>query len=335
MKTKLIIIIISFFMLVVNAIAAQKTRIGIIGLDTSHAPAFVKLINSENPKPEFADFKVVVAYPHGSKTIESSFKRIPGFTDEVKKYGVRIVDSIEDLLDQVDCVLLVTNDGNLHLGQAAKVIKAGKIVFIDKPIGANLAQSIAIYELAKQYNVPVFSSSTLRFVKHNQAIAKGESGVILGADCYSPAVIEPSHADFAWYGIHGVETLFTVMGSGCASVSRTTSEGADVAVGLWEDGRIGTFRGIRTGKHIYGGTAFTNKGAIEIKGHEGYEMLLKEIVQFFKTKVSPVSEAETLEIFTFIEAADLSKKNNGKTISMSKTFIQGQKDAKKLLKKLN
>ena len=97
-------------------------RIGIIGLDTSHSVAFTKALNgnSSNTSP----FKIVAAYPNGSADIESSVKRIPGYTEEVKKYGVEIVDSIADLLSKVDFVCLETNDGRPHLQQALEVFKA-------------------------------------------------------------------------------------------------------------------------------------------------------------------------------------------------------------------
>ncbi|WP_298653141.1 Gfo/Idh/MocA family oxidoreductase [uncultured Proteiniphilum sp.] len=315
-------------------IAQAQIKIGIIGLDTSHSVAFTKFLNGEDKKEEFKEFRIVAAYPYGSKTIKTSYDRIPGYIEQVKELGVEITPSIAELLDKVDCVMLETNDGNLHLEQAYEVFKAGKIVFIDKPIGANLAQSIAIFRLAKQYNVPVFSSSALRYVSQSQKLRNGELGKVLGADCYSPAHIEPSHADMAWYGIHGTEALFTVMGTGCVSVNRMSSEGTDVIVGLWDDGRIGTVRGARTGKSPYGGNAFTDQGVVSTGVYEGYEALLKEILKFFKTRVSPVTEKETLEIFTFIEAADISKSQGGKIISMDATYQKGIKEAQKLIRKL-
>lgn len=328
-----------FFSLIVALLVATvpakgQVRIGIIGLDTSHSPAFTKLINAADKKPEYQNFTIVAAYPYGSKTIQSSYERIPRFTEEVKKYGVEIVSSIDELLKMVDCVLLETNDGNLHLEQAAQVFKAGKRVFIDKPVGADLVQAIAIFELARQYNVPVFSSSALRFTPQNQKIAKGEFGKIVGVDCSSPSPGEPSHPDFSWYGIHGVETLFTTMGTGCVSVGRVSSEGTDVVTGLWNDGRIGTFRGIREGKGLYGGRAYTAKGEVEVGGYEGFSYLLDHVMQFFTSGVAPVSEKETLEIFTFMAASNLSKAKGGKLVSMDETYRNAQKSAQKLLKKL-
>ncbi len=311
-----------------------QVKIGIIGLDTSHSTAFTKLLNGEDKKAEHKNFSIVAAYPYGSKTIKSSYERIPKYIEEVEKYGVEIVNSIAELLDKVDCVMLETNDGYLHLEQAEEVFKAGKIVFIDKPIGASLAQAIAIFELAKKYNVPVFTSSALRFSEKTLKIRNQEFGKVIGADCYSPAHNEPSHPDFSWYGIHGVETLFTVMGTGCVSVNRMSSEGADVVVGLWNDGRIGTFRGIREGKSVYGGTAFTTDGIEPVGGYEGYGLLLDEILKFFTTRISPVSEKETLEIFTFMEASNQSKQKGGKIISMEETYKKEEKRAKKLIGKL-
>lgn len=315
-------------------LSVGQVKIGIIGLDTSHSIAFTKFLNGEDKKEEFRDFRIVAAYPYGSKTIKSSFDRIPGYTKQVEELGVEIVPSISELLKKVDCVLLETNDGNLHLEQANEVFKAGKITFIDKPIGASLAQAIAIFELSKKYNVPIFSSSALRFVKQSQKLRNGELGRVIGADCYSPATSEPSHPDFGWYGIHGVETLFTVMGTGCVSVNRMSADSTDVVVGKWADGRIGTFRGIQQGKSGYGGTAFTTSGIVQVGTYEGYEALLSEILRFFKTRVAPVSEKETVEIFTFMEASNESERKGGKIISMNETYRKGVKDAEKLIRKL-
>lgn len=320
-------------MLVGTSLQAQ-IKVGIIGLDTSHSPAFVKAFNTEDPKPEYAGFRVVAAYPYGSKTIKTSLDRIPKYIDEVKKYGVKISDSIEDMLKEVDCVMLETNDGNLHPEQALLVFKAGKPVFIDKPIGANLAQAIAIFEMAEKYNVPLFSSSALRYSPDNQKLRKGELGKVFGADAFSPATMEPSHADLAWYAIHGVETMYTIMGQGCESVQRTYTEGSDLIVGKWSDGRIGTVRGIRDGKLSYGGSALTDKGVVPAGGYKGYDPLLVEVVQFFKTKVVPVSKEETLEIFAFIEAADMSREKGGKVVTIADAMKKGQKEARKLIKKM-
>ncbi|GAB3701753.1 Gfo/Idh/MocA family oxidoreductase [Spirosoma flavus] len=288
-------------------------RVGIIGLDTSHSTAFTKVLNAADASPDYAGYKIVAAYPYGSRDIESSTKRIPGYIEEVKKLNVEIVDSIDDLLKKVDVVLLETNDGRLHKEQAIQVLKAGKRVFIDKPIAASLSDVVAIFDASKQYKMPLFSASSLRYIKGIESIDKSQ---VVGADTFSPAVLEKTHPDLFWYGIHGVETLYTVMGTGCRNVVRVNTDGTDVVIGTWDDGRVGTFRGTRTGKHDYGGTVYTQNGNVKLGPYAGYEPLLKEIIKYFETGNVPVKPEETIEIFAFMEAADESKRRGGVAVSL-------------------
>jgi len=294
----------------------EGKRIGIIGLDTSHSIAFTKALNGSNAVETYLGYKIVAAYPYGSREIVSSSERIPGYTEEVRKFGVEIVNSIDELLPKVDVVMLETNDGRLHLEQALQVIKAGKRMFIDKPVTASLADAILIYEAAKKYDVPLFSSSSLRYIKGMDELLAGKIGNILGAETYSPAKLEKTHPDLFWYGIHGVEMLFTVMGTGCKSVVRISTADTDLVVGSWNDGRIGTFRGIRKGKLDYGGTIFGEKGIQSFGNYAGYDSLLVRIIRFFDTGIVPVKPEETLEILAFMEAADLSKVNNGASVEL-------------------
>lgn len=292
-------------------------RVGIIGLDTSHSIAFTKALNASEADSNLKGYRIVAAYPYGSKTIESSFSRIAGYTDEIKQLGVTIEDSIEALLEKVDVVMLETNDGRLHLEQAQPVLKAGKRLFIDKPIAASLKDTLAIFETSSTHDVPVFSSSSLRYVPNLADIKSGKSiGKVYGVDTYSPATLETTHPDLSWYGIHGIEMLYAVLGTGCERVSRTHNEGTDIVVGTWSDGRIGTFRGIRAGANGYGGTAFGEKGQAVFDKYSGYTPLLYEIINFFESGIPPVDPQETIEMITFIEAADISKNRNGAAVTL-------------------
>ncbi|MCA5005574.1 Gfo/Idh/MocA family protein [Sphingobacterium bovistauri] len=293
----------------------NKKRIGIIGLDTSHSLAFTKTLFQESER--FRGFKVVAAYPFGTKTIPSATSRIPQYTTDIKQYDVEIVDSIKSLLKKVDFILLETNDGRLHLEQAREVFKAKKPLFIDKPLAASYRDAAEIFALSKKYNVPFFSTSSLRYIEGLQDVIAGKYGKVLGADVYSPAAIDPSHPDFFWYGIHAVEMLFAAMGLGCQSVSRTHTQDADILVGVWNDGRIGTVRGTRSGQAEFGGVIHCEKATVKLGKFEGYSLLLDEIVKFFDTKNIPFDGQETLEICAFIEAADLSKANSGQKINLA------------------
>ena len=279
-------------------------KVGIIGLDTSHAIAFTQLLNDKNAPPELARCRVVAAYPQGSPDIESSVSRVPKYKEDIRKLGVEIVDSIDELLQRVDAVLLETNDGRPHLEQARAVYKAGKPVFIDKPIAGSLRDAVAILAEAKAAGVPMFSSSSLRYGENTQAARGGAVGRVEKCETSSPASIEPTHPDLFWYGIHGVESLFTVMGTGCQSVVRTTENGKIVVTGKWTGGRVGVFRESKD----YVGKALGEKGEAPVGQSSGYRPLVVEIVKFFRTGVSPIDPQETLEIYAFMEAADESKR---------------------------
>jgi predicted dehydrogenase len=303
-----------------KSLPEQGKRIGIIGLDTSHSVAFTKEFNNPNPDPELGGYRVVAAYPKGSEDIESCIERIPEYTKQVSALGVEIMDSIEALLEKVDVVLLETNDGRPHLKQALPVLKAGKKMFIDKPMTTSLGDAVALFDEAERRKVPVFSCSALRFMESLQPVANGKIGKVIGASTYSPATLEKTHPDLFWYGIHGVEVLFTVMGAGCKSVTRVHTDDTDLVVGLWADNRIGTFRGTRSGKHDYGGFVYGEKDNVTIGPFLGYKPLLLEIVKFFQTGIVPFSSNETLEIIAFMEAADESKRLGGVPVSMDKIW---------------
>ena len=290
--------------------------VGMIGLDTSHSPAFTRYIN--NPEgSESTGFKVVAAYPHGSRKIESSYSRIPRYTKAVKEMGVEIVDSIDELIERVDYILLETNDGHPHLEQAMPALIAGKPMFIDKPVAGSLRDAVAIFEASKRYDTPVFSSSSLRYINNAQAVRyQNKIGKVVGADAYSSAGREPSHPDLFWYGIHGVEIIFTVMGTGCKSVTRTETDKTDIVVGTWNDGRAATFRGIRDGEGGIGGIAFGTEEILTLGPSHGYRPLVEEILKFFRTGNPPVSMDETLEIYAFMEAADESKRRGGEPVTL-------------------
>ncbi|MET6998052.1 Gfo/Idh/MocA family protein [Chitinophaga defluvii] len=309
----------------VNSLFAKSrgeagTRVGIIGLDTSHSVEFTKMLNDANADPAYGGFKVVAAYPQGSKDIPSSVKTIPEYTEKVKALGVEITDSIASLLEKVDVVLLETNDGRRHLEQALPVFKSGKRVFIDKPIAASLADTKAIFKAAKQYNVPTFSSSALRFIDSIQQVQKGQIGTVNGVDIFTPAPTEKTHPDLFWYGIHGVEMLFALLGTGCQQVTRVYTESTDLVTGVWEGGRIGSLRGTRNGTYAFGGNAFGEKGNAVIGNFESYKPLVLQITEFFKTGVVPVRPEETLEMIAFMEAADVSKRKGGVPVKLIRPY---------------
>jgi predicted dehydrogenase len=302
-------------------------KAGLIGLD-AHALSWTKILNDPQATGQLADMIVVAGYPGGSPDIPQSMELLKKHLGPLQEMGVEIVDSIDELIQKVDVVLILSIDGRKHLEEARPVFAAGKPVFIDKPIAASLAEAIEIFRLSKKHKVPCFTSSSLRFAKRTIDIRSDpQLGELVGCDQYAPCPLEPHHPDFFWYGIHGVEPLFTIMGTGCASVTRVSTEGTDMAIGVWKDGRIGSVRGIRNGRRGYGSSVFGTKGIVPGGAFDGYEPLIVEIVKFFKTGIPPVSEEETLEIFAFMEAADESKRQGGRPVTLESVMTKARQTA--------
>jgi hypothetical protein len=130
-----------------------------------------------------------------------------------------------------------------------------------------------------------------------------------------------------FYGIHGIEPLFALMGPGCETVTRIRTKETDLVSGLWKDGRIGTYRGIRSNRADYGAVAFGSKRILHAGKEGGYEELCREIGRFFKTGKSPVPPEETIEIFAFMEGADESKQQGGVPVSISKVLAKAKAEA--------
>ena len=306
-------------------------RVGIIGLDTSHVVAFTTVFNKGPKNPadaaKFSGFRVTAAFAQGSKDIPESTTRVPEYTEKLKGMGVEIVDSIEKLCAQVDFVMLESNDGRVHLEQVLPVLKAGKTVFIDKPIGGSLADVIRIQEAAKKAGVVYFCSSSLRFAASTQAVAQGSIGKVKTAYTTSPASLEPHHPDLYWYGIHGCESLYAAMGTGCISVKRDKSAAGMIQVtGNWGDGRVGIYREAdRKAKGgPYGGKAVGEKGEADVGKFDGYEVLLQAVVKMFRTGQPQVSAEETLELYVFMEAADESKRQGGTEVKLADVLAKAR-----------
>jgi GFO/IDH/MocA oxidoreductase family protein len=296
---------------------AADLRIGIIGTDTSHVPAFSKLLNDASAPDHIAGARVVAAYKGGSKDIEESASRLEGFAETLRtRYGVEIVDSIPALLAKVDAVLVTSVDGRVHLEQARPVIAAHKPLFIDKPLAATLEDAREIARLASAAGVPWFSSSSLRF---GSIGAMGRQPAASAVTTWGPGPFEPHHhLELAWYAIHPIELLYTLMGTGCETVTRVSGTNQDTIVGRWKDGRVGTVNAARPYAD-YGALVFQDRKVVEnhpkTSGGD-YGALMVEIVKFFQTGKPPVSNEETLEIFAFLDAAQRSKEQGGRPMAL-------------------
>lgn len=310
---------------------AAPIRIGLIGLDTSHAGAFTQLLNDSSRADHIPGARVVAAFKGGSPDVVASATRVDKFTADLRdKWQIPIVDTIDELVKRVDAVMLTSVDGRVHLAQARPVIAARKPLFVDKPFAASVRDAKEMARLAREAGTPIFSSSSLRFNDDVQAIKRDPRvAEVRGAMAWGPATLEPHHPDLFWYGIHTVEILYTFMGPGCERVTRTFTPGADLVSCQWKDGRIGVVRGIRDSASAYGQVVFGPKAFVSVPAPEaaaggvkrsGYYGLVTAAIEFFRTGKSPVPIEETIEIMAFMETADLSKARGGAPVAISEVL---------------
>jgi predicted dehydrogenase len=317
-------------------------KVGVIGLDNYQAVAFTELFHSPKAAGDLAGLRVVAAFPGGSPDVEESARELPKWTEGIKKLGVEVVGSPEEVLRRVDAVLVMSVDGRAHLGQLKPVLKAGKPVYVGRPLAASLADVAEIFRLAAGHKAPIFSCSQHRFSPGFVGMRNHpDVGKVLGADVYGGCPREPHHPDLYWHAVHGVDTLYTIMGPGCVSVTRASTDLADVVTGTWADGRVGVYRGIRQGALKYSAVVFGDKGVspagvyghgVPVKGvaptddrYMGYEGVAVEIAKFFKTRTPPVSAAETTEVFAFLEAAEESKRRGGAPVKLADVLAKARK----------
>ena len=295
-------------------------RLGIVDCDTSHVVAFTARLNHlDVPEDQWVEgARVVMAVPG---TSQLSPERIPGFVERLRGWGVRIVDEPTALLGAVDAVLIESVDGSVHLERALPFLEAGLPTYVDKPFTCSLVEARRLVEAAAARRLPLFSASSLRYAPQVQEVrqSREELGAMLGCDVHGPGALHPRNPGWFHYGVHSVELLYTLMGTGCATVRCLATPGAHVALGRWADGRLATVRATRGGASSYGfaahGARRTVVAAVDTTAI--YRELLRRIVGMFETGAWPLSAEELLEPVAFQEAANVSAERGGEEVRLA------------------
>jgi hypothetical protein len=300
-----------------HSLFAAELRLGIIGTDSSHVVEFTRILNDASDSHHVPGAHVVAVYASSSADIAASHDRAPRFEATLKtKWQLSFVGSIHEMCPMVDGLLMETDDGRAHWEQFRQAADCGKPIFIDKPLAATLGDVRKIARLAKVKNVPWFSASSLRFGD----IQTLRSSELTGAFVWGPGPLEAHHQiDLSWYAIHAAEMLFTLMGPDVEQVTRTYTADADEVTGVWKGGRIGTFRALRP-YGSYGAVTFLpeNKTASLTKITPDYVPLVRQIIAFMQTGIPPVPNAETVQLYIFLDAARRSRNHKGAPVRMQK-----------------
>ena len=294
-------------------------KLGMIGLDTSHCEAVVGALNYPDGPHHVPGARVVGAYPGGSALCAVSRDRLAKFTEAIRdKHHVKLYDSIEELGRHVDAFLLHSVDGRQHLEQFRTLSRFGKPVFIDKPMTCSAADARQIAALALQTRTPWMSASSVRYSAGIAGLTAPDDEVG-SCEAFGTLPILDDYPTYFWYGVHGADMLFSYLGKGCRTVQTLHSGQTDLLIGTWEDGRIGTVRGMRFTAYHFGCTVFTKKGTLHglvAPEPPGHYLLLKDVVRFMQTGASPIEPEETVEVMAFLDAAGRSLAEGGRVVEL-------------------
>lgn len=298
----------------------SNLRIGFIGLDTSHVSAFARFLNDPNDPNYKPGSPVTCAWPGGSPDFKASIDRVGGFTQELREsFGVEILDTPEAVAEACDLIFITAVDGRTHPDLFLRVAKAGKPVFIDKPFALSVTEAREMIALAAAEGITLMSCSSLRFSEELLAAVKAGRDEILGCDLYGPMSEEATQPGLFWYGCHTVEMLVSVMGTGCREVRCLKTDGHDVVTATWTGGRVATVHGLRGGHWKFGAVIHRTDGPIFVDGSAGrppYLCLLDAILESLPNGRSAVPPEEMLEVVSIIAAANESRLNNGRPVTL-------------------
>ncbi|MFH1903705.1 MAG: Gfo/Idh/MocA family oxidoreductase [Candidatus Omnitrophota bacterium] len=293
----------------------EEIRAGIIGLDTSHTIEFTRRLQAPDCPPDqrVEGMNVIscLRFPSPFQSEPDQDKR----QEQLEQWGVKVSGKLEEVLNGTDVFLLEINDPSLHLDYFKKVMDAGKPIFLDKPPADTLKNAQDIFRLAREKNLKLFSASSLRFapqvIQLPREIPQPKIGGALG-----PLGKAPAGSSIVWYGIHTVEMIQAVMGTGAKKVFGRRDPMGISGIIEYGDGRRATIQ-LNEGIWHYAVLGLNDKVIkfLPVDASRLYTDLLKKIVEFFRGGEPPVSFEESLEVQAILEAIEKSV-NTGREQSL-------------------
>lgn len=283
-----------------------EIRIGMVGLDTSHSVAFTKCLQAPDVA---ADQKVDGARVVSCMRFETPFQDKNGLDTrqkQMEEWGVTVTEDFEEAVAECEAIMLEINDPAYHLEYFRKCVPLGKPIFLDKPMADNTTNARAIYKLAKENGLRVFSASSLRFVpgliESCKAIPSSDYAYTYGALGKAPA-----GSSIVWYGVHAFEMLERAMGQGAIGVFARRDKAGVVCMVEYPNNRRGIVE-LTEGSSAYGG-CLRDKGKAApyvCDNSRLYPNQLEKVVDFFKGAQPAATLDDALEVTAMLDAAERS-----------------------------
>jgi len=248
---------------------------------------------------------------------DSGETRPEGFAEDFcRQFNIpHAVKDPAEMLPLVDGVIVHTANWDKHLEQAEPFVKAGKAVFIDKPIAGNLRDINRYLEWVKA-GYRVTGGSVMRYFQPALdflALPETERGKVCTA--YTAVGVD----DFN-YGVHGYAILASIMGPGIISAQYLGSSNQKQIMLEWSNGRIGLLTAGKSPWLPFNMTVVTERKVVQMQAEElVYNAMIREVMPYFtgKTDTPPVPSAELIEPELAAIAARMSWMNNGQKVFLT------------------
>lgn len=226
-----------------------------------------------------------------------------------------VVSKPEDVIGEVDAVIIATDIGHEHIARARPFIESGLPVFIDKPLVDN-EKDLEIFKSWKAEGKPILSSSSMRYSKefapYRESVA--EFGELRFISLTMPKTWER-------YGIHVLEAIYPILGTGFISCRNTGTVNRDV-VHIKHKKNVDIIAVVIN--DLYGadcalrlcGTA----GHVEVTHRDhfySFKQQLDSFITYLRTGVEPFPFIETEELMKMVIAGIRSREEKGREVMLS------------------
>jgi predicted dehydrogenase len=280
-------------------------RFGLVGVNTSHSDAFSRILNgSATDEPTVDGGRVVAIW--GNEGDDARVEELAAKHDIPQQ-----VANPTDMIGSIDGVLIVDDHGGgeTHAALARPFIEAGLPTFIDKPMSTEYRDAAELFELADKTGAPLMSCSALRFAAELEP-ARAELERIGKLS----SVISTGPGDWYYYGVHAVELLGAVAGTGAATLHRHRFDQRDVAVISYPDGPTAIVQTLRDASYVFELVAYGENGHLSIEVKDSlafYSNTIREVVRMAETGKAPLTAAQTLEVLAILRAGEASAETGG------------------------
>lgn len=289
-------------------------RLSAIGLETTHGYIYPAMLNGYDPHLFRANSPELVSsiFPTGGRPSVESDVRVVACYDPDEGLAQRVAEAcliervcptLDEALKNVDGVLVLSGDAQVHRAQASPALEAGLPTFVDKPFTQTRADAEALAELADRCSAPMFCTSALRFAPQTVALRER-----LARSVGTPLVAHSiGTGEYDTYAVHSLEILFGLWGGGVTQIRGSGQPGFETAQLDYADGRRAIWQVCQPMAWqfhlaVYGTAGMDEALVVFGDRYTIFRETAAQMVEFVQRRASPVPIDQTLEIVRLLEA---------------------------------